>query len=120
VKIPADGTARVKVDVPLTSFAGKLQMELHEPPEGITIQEVASAGLGSEIVLKSDGSKAKAGLAGNLIVNVFVQNPRGLGNGPGRPPRQRALAGALPAIPFEVVGNVSPAAKQGPGGLRGF
>ena len=68
----------MRVAAPATALTGKVQLELSEPPEGITIEKVVGAGSksprtgqGTEIVLRSDAAKVKAGLKGNLIINAF-------------------------------------------------
>jgi hypothetical protein len=103
VKIPAGGTARVRLDAPARGFADRIHLELSEPPEGITLKTVSPSGDGTEIVLQSDAAKVKPGLKGNLIVNAFADRPGvpGKGKAPGNP--RRAPLGTLPAIPFEVV-----------------
>jgi hypothetical protein len=103
VKIPAGGTARVQVGVPTSTFFGNLQLELDEPPEGITIQQVSSGRTGSEIVLQSDAAKVKPGLKGNLIVRVFTARSQSPGKAKAAASK-RAPVGTLPAIPFEIVG----------------
>ncbi|MBI5387386.1 MAG: PPC domain-containing protein [Verrucomicrobia bacterium] len=103
LKIPAGGTARIGVGMPANNFLGKLHLELSEPPEGITIKDVAPMGRGTEIVLQSDATKAKPGLTGNLIVYAFAGNAPDAGKAKAQPNRRRAPLGALPAIPFEIV-----------------
>ncbi len=104
VKIPAGGTARVQAGIATNTFFGKIVLELSEPPEGISIAQVSPVGLGTEIVLKSDAAKVKPGLAGNLIVNVFLtgKNPDGAEKGKPQGNDRRAALGTLPAIPFEI------------------
>jgi hypothetical protein len=103
VKIPAGGTASVRISSPGGAFSDRFQLELSDPPEGISIQKIDSAGGGTEIVLRSDAGKVKPGLKGNLIVSAFAgrnlqaKNPKAQNN------RQRAPVSTLPAIPFEVV-----------------
>ena len=104
VKIPAGGTARVRVGAPGSAFANRFRLELSEPPEGITLGKVSPASEGAEIELRSDAAKAKPGLKGNLIVNIMP------GQALSRPRRTRSKAinrappsARLPAIPFEVV-----------------
>jgi len=104
VKIPAGGTARVRVGAPGGVFTNRFQLELSEPPEGVTIQDVSSIREGAEIVLHSDATKAKPGLSGNLIVNVLAVGPQNPGKDKGQGNRQRTLVGTLPAIPFDIVG----------------
>ena len=117
IKIPAGGTARVRITAPAIALAGKFQLELSEPPEGITIENVGANNdsppprRGTDIVLHSDAAKVKPGLKGNLIINVFPAavgaDPRAL-TGMNRP-RVPVRAGfkptptVLPAIPFEIV-----------------
>jgi hypothetical protein len=104
VKIPAGGTNRVRVGMPPETPRGRVELELSDPPEGLTIKEVVPAGAwATEIVLQCDAEKAKPGLKGNLIINAFP--PRA--GQPGRPIRaanqRRIPLTTLPAIPFEIV-----------------
>ncbi|MBM4153923.1 MAG: hypothetical protein FJ221_02695 [Lentisphaerae bacterium] len=106
VRIPAGGTAPVRVLVPGRTFVKNIQIELNEPPEGLTIEKVNWSEQNAEILLKADGDKAKAGIRGNLIVDL-------LGDGSAfrpkdaKPPQggggRKIPLGVLPAIPFEVV-----------------
>ncbi len=103
LRIPAGGTASVRVRAPLNTPQAKIHFELSEPPEGIVVQRISPIREGSEIVLQSDAGKVKIGLQGNLIVNVLAEavprpdSPKGKGN------TRRMLVGTLPAIPFEIV-----------------
>jgi len=104
VRIPAGGTARVRVATPSSAFADRFQLELSEPPAGITLGKVSPVGDGAEFELRSDAAKAKPGFKGNLIVDIFpgqalaaaVKNKK-KGN------QRRSSVGTLPAIPFEIV-----------------
>jgi hypothetical protein len=104
VKIPAGGTARVRVGAPSSAFADRFRLELNDPPEGITLGNVSPISEGVEIELCSDATKAKPGLKGNLIVNIkpgqaliAAQKNKKQAN------QMRPAVGTLPAIPFEVV-----------------
>jgi hypothetical protein len=109
VKIPANGTARVRFATPSGAFAGRFQFELSEPPEGITIGNVSPAGAGVEIELRSDAAKVKPGLKGNLIVNLYpVQVPPAAQKAKAPANVRRPAASTLPAIPFEIVASSSP------------
>jgi hypothetical protein len=99
VKLPAGGTATVHVLVP-PRVGGPVTMELNEPPDGITIQSVAPAGDGVDVVLKADPVKAKPGLKGNLILDAFVE--RTVQNAKQQQARRKQPLGTLPAAPFEV------------------
>ena len=67
-----------------------------------------------EIELHSNAAKAKAGLKGNLIVNIFPGEGFG---GPKKAKKQnnqrRSMVGTLPAIPFEVVAPNQTAPLEG-------
>ena len=104
IRIPAGGTARVLVATPTSAFANRFQLELSQPPEGITLGKVSPVSDGAEIELRSDAAKAKPGLKGNLIVDILpgqalvaAAKNKKQGN------QRRASVGTLPAIPFEIV-----------------
>jgi hypothetical protein len=104
VKIPAGGTARVRVGAPSSVFANRFRLELNEPPEGITLGKVSPVGEGAEIELHSDAAKAKPGLKGNLIVNIMQGDALVAAQKNKKQANQKRLAvGTLPAIPFEVI-----------------
>jgi len=99
VKIPAGGTVELRVTIPARE--GAIQVELSDPPEGITIDSVSRFDKGAAILLRCDAEKAKPGLKGNLIANASQQ--RTLTDKDGKTREYRAVLGTLPAIPFEVV-----------------
>jgi len=102
VRIPSGGTATVVMGVPMNTFLGKLQLELSEPPEGLSIKSISPARDGTEILLQCDAAKAKAGLKGNLIVMAFAE--RGAGKDkPQANQQKRIQIGVMPAIPYEIV-----------------
>ena len=104
VKIPAGGTARVRIAARAIALTGKVELELSEPPEGIAIQKVEPSHEGAEIVLQADAAKAKPGLKGNLIIQVFAVNPPVAAQKSTPVNRPRVPANTLPAIPFEITG----------------
>ena len=104
VKIPAGGTAHVLLGAPGGAFGNRFKLELSEPPEGITLAKVSPADEGAEIELHSDAAKAKAGLKGNLIVNILPgQVAVAAKKAKKQNTQRRVVVGTLPAIPFEVV-----------------
>jgi len=104
VRIPVGGTAHVRVGTPSGGFGNRFQLELNEPPEGITIAKVSPTDEGTEIELHSDAAKAKAGLKGNLIVNILpVQGLAAAQKAKKQNNQRRPIVGTLPAIPFEIV-----------------
>ena len=84
---------------PARLFANQVQLQLSDPPEGITIEDVSSVAGGAAIVLRADADKFEPGLKGNLIVDAFIERP--LRGQPGN--KRRFPVGILPAIPFEIV-----------------
>ena len=100
VRLPAGGTAPVQIAVPNQRLNGQVLMTLSEPPEGITIESVTPARDGVSVVLKTDPTKVKPGLKGNLILEAFVE--RQVQNNGKQVTRKQPL-GTLPAVPFEVV-----------------
>jgi hypothetical protein len=101
VKIPVGGLARVKFEIPPGRFADRLQLELLDPPEGLSVKEYTVVRDVAELTLQSDGQKSKPGQKGNLVVNVSAARP----NDPKAkaPGRQRGPVVTLPAVPFETV-----------------
>jgi hypothetical protein len=105
VQIPDGGTAEVQVRTPTSAFYNNFQLELSQPPDGISIAQVAPEGGGTKIVLRCNASKIKPGVKGNLIVDIMAKRPQAArGGGPARGNQPRvAPLGTLPAIPFEIV-----------------
>jgi hypothetical protein len=102
IKIPAGGTAHVRIEVPSNTPFGKVELELSDPPAGIAMQRISVGGGNSELLLASDAAKVQPGMRGNLIVNAFVENAAANAKQKAAPNRRRASAGSLPAIPFEI------------------
>ena len=102
VRIPAGGTARLQVGVPASTKIGKIDLELSDPPEGITLKSSEPSGWGTELVFQCDAAKVKPGQAGNLIVSAFAAPKQGVKTKPQTNQRRLAIA-TLPAIPFQVV-----------------
>ncbi|MFA5192763.1 MAG: hypothetical protein WC740_18800 [Verrucomicrobiia bacterium] len=107
LKIPAGGTVKLRVFAPGFAYVPKAELELIDPPEGVTIKSVTQTREGREIVLAAD-AKVKPDLKGNLIVSVFGEGNLPFGKGKAQPPQQqqrprRFPFATLPAIPFEIV-----------------
>ncbi|MDR3701986.1 MAG: PPC domain-containing protein [Candidatus Sulfopaludibacter sp.] len=96
VRLSAGGTAPIQVIV-APRLNGQVQLELSEPPEGIRIEGVAAVTGGLAVTLRADPAKAKPGLKGNLILDVYIERPDAKAAA-----RRRQLWGTLPAIPFQV------------------
>ncbi|SPE37688.1 Peptidase domain protein [Candidatus Sulfopaludibacter sp. SbA3] len=100
VKLSAGGSVPFQVIV-APRLAGQVQLELNDPPAGIKIEKVTTAPEGLAVTLTADPAKAKPGLRGNLILDVYLERPDAK-----TAVRRRQLWGTLPAIPFEVVGTL--------------
>ena len=87
VRVPAGGTARVRVKTPRRPTLQNIRLELREPPEGVTVQKVTVLPEGLAIVLKADGDVTRVGFADNLIAEVSAE-VIGRKQG-GKPPRKR-------------------------------
>jgi hypothetical protein len=100
VKLPAGGTAEVQIRGSYSS-RGSLQLELTDPPDGVAIDRFSLQDRNLVLTLRGDREKAKLGLRGNLIANVYQL--RTDTNKEGKTREFRSFMGPLPAIPFEIV-----------------
>jgi hypothetical protein len=102
-RMPAGGSARMRVTLPAVRAFENIQLELSEPPDGLSLRDVVVGGAGAEFVLEADASKITPGLRGNLIVTVSGERvPPQRGEKPAPAARRRVPIGTLPAIPFEI------------------
>jgi hypothetical protein len=102
-RMPAGGSARVQVTLPPMKAFQNVQLELSEPPDGLSLRDAAIGETGAEFVLEADASKIKPGLRGNLIVTVSGERvPPQRANQPPPAARRRVPIAVLPAIPFEI------------------
>lgn len=107
LKIPAGGTAKFHVAVQLGKMFEKIQVELSEPPEGVSIQKSDEGPGVMEVFFAADAAKVKPGQQGNLILvasgeraNASEKKEDKAKNKPGA---GRIPLSALPAIPYEIV-----------------
>ena len=110
VKIPAGGTAKVRLVTPSRAMSSRVRLVLAEAPEGIVIKSVTPSEGGLEVELKADAAKLKPGQKGSLVVAAYPAPP------PPPPSSKRFKVkpkpkpiykgkplGILPLISFEVV-----------------
>jgi hypothetical protein len=103
-QIPVGGSGRFRVAVPPGLLGRRFELELDDPPEGLTLEKIVPLRDAVELVVRSDAAKSKAGLEGNLIVSIVPMDGAGGARRPQRAAGARRLpVGALPALPFEVV-----------------
>lgn len=104
MKLSPGGTATVKVSAPGYAFADRFKLELDDPPEGVSLENVAPVAGGLELTFAGDLDKLKPGASGNLICAVVPKNPAGAAQ-PNKKPATRvqpAVVATLPAIAFTV------------------
>ena len=102
LKLSPGETVRVRLALPAAGALEKIQCELNEPPEGISIADAMVTAQGAEFVVRCDAAKARPGWKGNLIVSVSGERARTANDKPETPRRQRTPLGILPAIPLEI------------------
>ena len=111
VKLRVNGEGRLIIPPPAKggmSVGPEMRLELSEPPDGITLESMTPTAEGTTLVIKTD-AKVKAGLRGNLILEVFNERMQQAPGGK-KAEKRRYPAGFLPAVPFEVRSgnNLSP------------
>jgi len=120
LRVAPGGAGEVQIAVPKRAILPEADVELVEPPDGVTLGQTTAAPGVLNVEVKVDGEKLKAGYADNLVVSVSVQ-AEGRDQGDGKPKRKfRVPLGPVPAVPFEVVEGVaqqqpSVGTKPGPG-----
>lgn len=105
VRIPANGQVQVQFQIPKLGKLQGLQLELNDPPKGISLQDTAFLPENNTLtfVLKCEGDAAKVGLTDNLIVEASAEPPSAKSETAPQTKNTRIPLGVLPAIPFEVV-----------------
>ena len=103
IRIPAGGTAQVQVKTPKGPMLQDINLELSDPPKGVTLQDVSVAPGLLTLVLKTDPDVVKAGLTDNLIIEAFIESAGRQQDGKTAKQKRRVSLGVLPAIPFEIV-----------------
>jgi len=101
VRIPAGGTASVRIAAPSFASAKAVQFELRNPPKGITLKTVTPFREGAELVLQSAADQVKPGQRGNLTV-IVTRDKSAAADQSRRPAAQRPLP-TVPPIQFEIV-----------------
>src|SRR3989339_1492985 len=102
IKIPAGGTAELRIKMEKKPMLRDIKFELNEPPKGITIENVTATFDEITLTLKAD-KNASAGLKDNLIIDAFTEQIPRQANPKNKNKQQRIWLGVLPAIPIEIV-----------------
>lgn len=108
VRIPAGGSAEVRLSGPRKQKGRTFKLMLSEPPKGISLEEVRYERTAAVLKLKAEGDALKPGYADNLIVEAFIEyemKARGKKDEKKKKKKRKGLyaLGVLPAIPFEIV-----------------
>lgn len=101
VKISRGGTASVRISTPSSAFLERFALELENPQEGISLENVSTMGNGVELVIRCDATKEASN--GNVICSILPRNS-GLASTekPANARRLPRVVGSLPAIPVEI------------------
>ena len=103
VRIPAGGSAQVRFKRPRRPVLNDMQLELNEPPEGVTLHDVTVVPEGLTFQLNNERNAVKSVLVDNLIIEAFREFTPKQQQGKPSPQKRRVSMGFLPAVPIEVV-----------------
>jgi len=103
VKIPAGGTARVRITIATTTLLLAPTIELSDSPKGITLADTVPIHEGAELVLQTVAANVKPGQKGTLTVKILGERPGPRDQIQPSSNKPRATLATLPPIPFEIV-----------------
>jgi len=103
VRIPAGGSAQVRIKTAGRSKLKGVQLQLNEPPEGLTMHDVTFVPNGLTFQLKADENVISNGFSDNLIIEVFRESVVKQKDGKPTSQKRRNSMGLFPAIPIEIV-----------------
>jgi len=102
VRIPVGGSAQVQIKTGRRASLQDVQLQLNQPPEGLTMDSVAAAPTGVTFQLKADKS-LPSGFADNLIIEAFRETVVRAKDGTPTNQKRRSSIGLLPAVPIQIV-----------------
>ena len=94
IEIPLGGTGQVRICFPVSTPTGKIQFELTEAPEGVTLLNFGPGRDWMELRLHSDAQKVKAGQKERVIVRAWIEKLL--------PTKQLIPLRSVPPIPIEI------------------
>ena len=103
IRIPVGGSKRVRVKAWNSRAIKGIMLELNDPPEGLSLDDVSVVSDGLEFRLHADKDAVKSGFADNLIVEAFRESTPKTKDGKPAGAKRRYSIGFLPAIPIEIV-----------------
>jgi len=103
VRIPTGGSAQVRIKTTGRANFKGVQLQLNEPPEGLTMHDVTVVPNGLTFQLKADENVMPNGFSDNLIIEAFRESAPKKKDGKTANQKSRYSMGVFPAIPFEIV-----------------
>lgn len=103
VRIPAGGSAQVRIKTARRANFKGVQLQLKEPPEGLTLHDVTIVPNGLSFQLKAEKDAMQNGFADNVIVEAFREYAAKGKDGKPTGRKRRNSMGVFPAIPIEIV-----------------
>jgi len=101
VRIPAGGSAKVRLKTAKRANFKGVQLQLNEPPEGLTMHDVTIVPNGLSFQLKA--GKDAVHISDNLIIEAFRESVVKKKDGKPTTQKRRYSMGFFPAIPIEIV-----------------
>jgi hypothetical protein len=108
IRIPAGGSADVRIKTRRGAALKEIKLELREPPEGLTIDNVSVVADGLAFRLKTEKDDLQSGFEDNLIVEAFREYRPKQKDGKLSNQKRRYSMGVFPAIPIKVVAAKKP------------
>ena len=103
VRIPAGGSAQVRIETTGHANFKGVQLQLNEPPDGLTMHDVTVVPNGLAFQLKADENVMPNGFSDNLIIEAFRESAPKKKDGKTANQKSRYSMGVFPAIPIEIV-----------------
>jgi hypothetical protein len=101
VRIPTGGSAQVRIKTARRMNFKDVQLQLSEPPEGLTMHNVTLVPNGLSFELKAE--KDAVQIADNLIIEAFREYTVKGRDGKPTGQKRRNSIGVFPAIPINIV-----------------
>jgi hypothetical protein len=108
VRIPAGGSAEVRIKTRRGAALKEVKLELDKPPDGLTIDNVSVVADGLAFQLKAEKDAVQSDFADNLIIEAFREYRPKQKDGKLSNQKRRYSMGVFPAIPIRVVAAKKP------------
>jgi len=103
VRVPSGGSVRAVFKTRNRGLFKGMQLELNDPPKGVTLGKVTIVPAGLAFQVKADAKAVPVGFADNLIVEAFREYTPKAQPGKPAPAKRRSSMGVLAAVPIEIV-----------------